>query len=225
MTNLKPCPFCKELIEESLTVCPICCEELPVEENQKPPETIACPFCGEEILNVAKKCKHCGAWLNNNEQGINPSHDNKNYSNEKISIIGIIFGILTIILIIIGICYFIFENKNKKEITKMKKAIANYENIAAVYMVENDTYNLHDMQGYNCENIGEYFLIASKDNNCNFETKDGVYWQFREDGTAIISERKKNPKYKISMGSCYDGTVNCPELYPEVEEFLKKQVR
>lgn len=26
-------------------------------------ETKRCPYCGEEILTVAKKCKHCGEWL------------------------------------------------------------------------------------------------------------------------------------------------------------------
>ena len=26
-------------------------------------KTKRCPYCGEEILSVAKKCKHCGQWL------------------------------------------------------------------------------------------------------------------------------------------------------------------
>lgn len=31
-------------------------------------ETKRCPYCGEEILAVAKKCKHCGEWLEAKEQ-------------------------------------------------------------------------------------------------------------------------------------------------------------
>ena len=30
-------------------------------------ETKRCPYCGEKILAVAKKCKHCGEWLETKE--------------------------------------------------------------------------------------------------------------------------------------------------------------
>lgn len=30
-------------------------------------ETKRCPYCGEEILAVARKCKHCGEWLDREE--------------------------------------------------------------------------------------------------------------------------------------------------------------
>lgn len=48
------CPDCRVRYTESLAPRPI--------EPQKT-ETIACEFCGEQILAVAKKCKHCESML------------------------------------------------------------------------------------------------------------------------------------------------------------------
>lgn len=31
-------------------------------------ETKRCPYCGEKILAVARKCKHCGEWLDKDEE-------------------------------------------------------------------------------------------------------------------------------------------------------------
>ena len=33
-------------------------------------ETKRCPYCGEEILIVAKKCKHCGEWLTEHDDAV-----------------------------------------------------------------------------------------------------------------------------------------------------------
>lgn len=33
-------------------------------------ETKKCPYCGEEILAIAKKCKHCGEWLEDKQPEI-----------------------------------------------------------------------------------------------------------------------------------------------------------
>ncbi len=35
-------------------------------------ETKRCPYCGEEILAVAKKCKYCGEWLEKKETSKKP---------------------------------------------------------------------------------------------------------------------------------------------------------
>ena len=98
-----------------------------------------CPYCGKEILAVAKKCKHCGNWI---EEKNNPIHSHEqpkppkqesldkdelityyegNEQNNNTSsgrnklFLGIVIGI-SCSLIIGGIFYFVFlSNVNKYE--------------------------------------------------------------------------------------------------------------
>ena len=39
-----------------------------------------CPYCGEEIMTIAKKCKHCGSWLEEREATF---HEVRSYQQEK----------------------------------------------------------------------------------------------------------------------------------------------
>lgn len=40
-------------------------------------ETKKCPYCGEDILTVAKKCKHCGEWLDKEPSTTTPPQPEK----------------------------------------------------------------------------------------------------------------------------------------------------
>lgn len=81
-------------------------------------ETKKCPYCGNEILAVAKKCKHCGKWLEAKDSHIslqpNAGVDNPKKSQETnafklfmpVAII-IVVGIILVIAI-----QFFFKNNN-----------------------------------------------------------------------------------------------------------------
>ena len=76
------CPECRHNLEvdesgAGMTVpCPECSRPITIPFPALAPfqvKTRACPFCGEQILSVAKKCKHCGEFLDRPPSRPNPS--------------------------------------------------------------------------------------------------------------------------------------------------------
>ena len=43
--------------------CPHCQHTITLPTPSPLPQTRSCPFCGEQILSGARKCKHCGEFL------------------------------------------------------------------------------------------------------------------------------------------------------------------
>ena len=71
-----------------------------------------CPYCGEEILAVAKKCKHCGEWLDkkeNVESRIEPQY----IPEKKMAFKKWWIAILIILAIVLGLFAVIFNHQNK----------------------------------------------------------------------------------------------------------------
>lgn len=59
------CSICGEIVDKNNADCPVCkaplhASLLPLNMEEKKKN---CDICGEEILEVSKKCKHCGEWL------------------------------------------------------------------------------------------------------------------------------------------------------------------
>ena len=46
-------------------------------------ETMKCPYCGEEILTIAKKCKHCGEWLDEKKPLYETDEKDNEYLDEN----------------------------------------------------------------------------------------------------------------------------------------------
>jgi len=79
-----------------------------------------CPYCGEEVLSVAKKCKHCAEWLGN-------SHSGNMKSQSSIKKIANYFRELSIIIvgvsITVGVGLWMNNKSNEKDLKQYLLAV------------------------------------------------------------------------------------------------------
>ncbi|MBR1463643.1 MAG: zinc ribbon domain-containing protein [Prevotella sp.] len=78
-----------------------------------------CPYCGEEILAIAKKCKHCGEWLDKGNSPTTPLSPTKaNHSPKPDNIRNDLYkyGFIALgVIAAFALVYFIASNKGQHE--------------------------------------------------------------------------------------------------------------
>lgn len=129
-------------------------------------DTKTCPYCGGEIMSAAKKCKHCGEWLEARPQNSSNEHrepqpnsqgtdvEIKHSNTKKIIII-----VVCVIILALVITDLIISNQK----SDWEKAMEEYDSESSYTEEVVETEPYYEGNYYNSGNSDDDYPVNSAD--------------------------------------------------------------
>ncbi|MFC1849277.1 hypothetical protein ACFL27_03615 [candidate division CSSED10-310 bacterium] len=83
------------------------------DESQRPHDTKPCRYCGEDIKKSARKCRFCGEYQTDYDRQQFSPDQKDNYSDEKLTIAEILFGLLCSWIALIFAIVWLIQGRKK----------------------------------------------------------------------------------------------------------------